>query len=416
MQRILLLLFCLFPALAGAVDHYNLARVVVTGSQRYQQDDLLRATGLVLNTQVTTDDLQNAANRLGTSGAFSSVQFLFKPATGAKGVEADFQVADSGNFLAAIFENFVWFSPGELQQAIHQTVPLYNGRLPASGSLCDDVSAALTKLLTAKGLPSQISYLLSGDFGQAPSAYKFRIEDADLKISDVTLLHAEHILPEQLAKAVAPLKNMAYLYSDVAKVLEKNLIPAYTERGYLKFTIGEISPRLEAKDLVRVEVTVNEGDQFKLAGYNWAGNTLIPSDELSKKITLKPGLPVDAQELERNLVEIRKLYGKFGREEAAITPEPVFEGRAVTYNFQVKEGELYHMGKLEIEGVEPAQARKLAQGWKLAEGEPYDSTYIQQFLAHTVVKVASKHWEWKMIEQVDTAKKAVNVKLQLKIE
>jgi outer membrane protein assembly factor BamA len=110
MRRLLLFIACLFPAVAGAADHFNLARVLVTGSQRYQEDDLVRATGLNVNTQVTADDLQNAANYLGNSGAFASVQFLFKPAVGAKGVEADFQVTDAKSYLPAVFENIVWFS------------------------------------------------------------------------------------------------------------------------------------------------------------------------------------------------------------------------------------------------------------------------------------------------------------------
>src|SRR5436190_1556952 len=75
MRRIVLLLVCSLPALAHAADRYTLARVLVTGSERYREEDLVRATGLAVNTQVTSDDLQNAANRLGNSGAFSSVQF-----------------------------------------------------------------------------------------------------------------------------------------------------------------------------------------------------------------------------------------------------------------------------------------------------------------------------------------------------
>src|SRR6476619_6901698 len=119
MRRFLLLIVCLLPALAGAADRFNLARVLVTGSERYREDDLVRATGLTVNTQVTTDDLQNAANRLGNSGAFSSVQFLFKQAIGAKGVEADFQVADAEQYLPAVFENFVWLNERDLEEAVH---------------------------------------------------------------------------------------------------------------------------------------------------------------------------------------------------------------------------------------------------------------------------------------------------------
>ncbi len=409
------MIVCLLPALAGAADHFNLARIAVTGSQRYREEDLVRATGLTVNTQATPNDLQNAANRLGNSGAFASVQFLFKP-VGTKGVEADFQVKDAEKYLPAVFENFVWFSEQDLREALHQAVPLFKGELPSSGSMSDDVSTALGKLLAAKGLPSEISYIMSANFGGLPTAYKFKVADANLKVRDVTLVGAAHVDTEQLAKAVAPLKGTDYLRSDVAIVLEKNLSPIYQQRGYLKFAITEIKPKLDDKSQVTVEATLSEGEQYRLTGLSWSGNTLISSDDLTKRITLKAGSPVDALQLDRDLAQVRRLYGKFGREAVIIKPVPAFTGDTVSYAFQVIEGELYHMGKLEIQGVEPEQVHKLEQIWKLAEGEPYDATYVHQFIANTVVKVPGHKWVWKMFEQIDDPQKTVNVRLQIKIE
>jgi outer membrane protein assembly factor BamA len=402
--------------MAGAIDRFNLARVVVTGSQRYREEDLVRATGLTVNTQVTSDDLQNAANHLGNSGAFATVQFLFKPAVGARGVEADFQVTDAEKYLPAMFENFVWFSDQDLQDALHQAVPLFEGNIPNSGTMSDDVSAALRKFLAAKGLPSEISYIMSATFGGLPTAYKFKVVDANLKISEVMLIGAARMTPEQLAKAVASLKGTDYLRSDVAIVLEKNLTPIYQQRGYLKFAIAEIKPKVDEKSQVTVEATLSEGEQYRLAGLSWSGNTLISSDDLTKHITLKPGNPVDALQLDRDLAQVRKLYGKFGREAVSIKPLPAFVNDTVSYAFQVTEGDLYRMGKLEIEGVEPEQAHKLEQIWKLAEGQPYDATYVHQFIADTVVKVPGHKWDWKMFEQIDDPQKTVNVRLQIKIE
>lgn len=416
MRRLLLMIVCLLPALAGAADHFNLARILVTGSQRYREDDLVRATGLIVNAQVTSTDLQNAANRLGNSGAFSSVQFLFKPAIGAKGVEADFQVKDAEKYLPAEFENFVWFNEKDLQDALHDAVPLFTGGIPSSGSMSDDISAALSKLLASKGLPNEISYIMSANFGGPATAYKFKVADANLKVRDVILAGAVHIAPDQLAKAVAPLKGTDYLRSDVAIVLEKNLTPIYQQRGYLKFGLSEIKPKVKEKSQVTVEVTVSEGEQYRFRGLSWSGNTLISSDELTKRITLKMGNPVDALQLDRDLAQVRKLYGKFGREAVTIKPVPAFVDDTVSYAFQVKEGDLYRMGKLEIEGVEPEQEHKLEQMWKLAEGDPYDATYVQQFIAKTVVKVPGHKWAWKMFEQIDDPQKAVNVRLQIKID
>lgn len=416
MRSLLLFLACVLPAMAGAADHFNLARIVVTGSRRYREDDLVRATGLSVNTEVTADDLQNAANHLGNSGAFASVQFLFKPAVGAKGVEADFQVTDAEKYLPAVFENFVWFSDQDLQDALHQAVPLFKGDIPNSGTMSDDVSAALRRFLASKGLPSEISYIMSATFGGPPNAYKFRVADANLKVSEVKLIGAARMAPEQLAKAVAPLKGADYLRSDVAIVLEKNLTPIYHQRGYLKFAITEIKPKVDDKSQVTVEATLAEGEQYRLAGLSWSGNTLISSDDLSKHITLKTGNSVDALQLDRDLAQVRKLYEKFGREAVSIKPVPAFANDTVSYAFQVTEGDLYRMGKLEIEGVEPEQAHKLEQIWKLAEGQPYDATYVHQFIADTVVNVPGHKWSWKMLEQVDDPQKTVNVRLQIKIE
>jgi outer membrane protein insertion porin family len=416
MRRLLLVLILLFPALARAADRYHLVRVLVTGSERYHEDDLVRATGLKVDSQVTADDLQNAANRLGNSGAFSSVQFLFKPAIGTRGVEADFQVADAEKFLPAAFENFVWFSDGDLQAAVHQMVPLYDGQLPTSGNMSDEVNAALIKLLTTKGLPSEVSYMLAAEFGQLPSVYKFKIDNANVRIKDVSVSGAAHMLPELLGKSLASLKNTAYLRSDVLKVLEKNLVPLYRQHGYLKFAIAGVKPTLGENNLVDVEVAVSEGEQYRLGAYTWSGNTLVASEELSKRITLKIGEPLNAVQLERDLVQAKKLFGKFGREGVIIDPVPEFSTGAVSYNFQVKEGELYHMGKLEIEGIDPEQIHRLAQGWKLGEGEPYDSTYVTDFVKHTVLKVPGHKWEWMTFEQIDDTKKTVNVRLQVKIE
>lgn len=417
MRKILFAALLLIAAhLAGAADHYHLVRVVVTGSERYREADLVRATGLKMDSQVTVDELQAAANRLGNSGAFASVQFLFKAATGLHGVEADFQVADAEKFLPAAFENFVWFSDRELQDAVHEAIPLFHGDLPASGGMSDEVNAALVRLLTAKGLPSEVSYMLAAEFGQQPSMYKFKVDNANLKIKDVTVSGAGHMLPDLLAKSVAPLRNAEYLRSDAMKVLEKTLVPLYRQHGYLKAAVTELKPKLEDKDTVTLDVSVSEGEQYQLAGFGWTGNTLISSEELSKSISIKPGQPVDAPQLDRDLANVRKLFGKFGREGVVINAVPTFTGNTVKYSFDVTEGELYHMGKLEIEGVDADAVRKLASGWKLGEGEPYDNTYVHQFLEHTVLKVPGRKWEWMTFEQIDDTQKTVNVRLQVKIE
>jgi outer membrane protein insertion porin family len=409
------ILWCLFLTLAGhAAQNYHLVRVVVTGSSRYSPEDLVRATGLKINSQVTMEDLQQGAGRLGNSGAFSSVQFQYKAVSGPRdSVEADFQVKDVDKFVPVVFENFVWSSDAELQQALHESVPLFGGSLPTSGTLADDLKAALSRVQVAKGLPAEVSYLLFAEIGQPISVYKFRVENANLKIRDFRFTGAGHLSPELLAQSVAPARGGDYIRSDTEKMLALSVLPLYRERGYLQAALGDSRPTLEDNAVV-VTASVNEGQQYRLAGFTWSGNTLISSDDLSKYVTLKPGEVVNAEKLQHDLAQARKSLLKFGREASTIIPRPVFAADTVTYTFEVKEGELYHMGRLEIAGFDADTTRKLTENWKLAPGAPYDNTYLQQFLVHTLAFAHGRQREWVIFEQPDDARKTVDVRLQFR--
>jgi outer membrane protein assembly factor BamA len=416
MRRLLLFLCLLLPLLAQAAAPNRLVKIVVVGSERYADADLVRATGLRLNTQVTLDDLQNAASRIGSCGVFSSVQFVFKPAGGANGVEADFTVKDAEHFLPAVFENFVWLTDQDLQSALHDALPLYNGMVPASGSMADDVAAALNKILSAKGLPSDVSYSPTAEIGKPPASYNYKVNNAGLKIGPVNFVGAGHLEPALLAQSVASLKGRDYLRGDVDVVLKKDLLPLYWERGYLRTTFGEVKPRL-SNGLVEIDVAVSEGDQYRLAGYSWSGNTLVSSEELSKRITVKPGELANAVKLGHDLNAARRLFGKVGHEGAAISQVPTFNGETVTYRFEVKEGELYHMGRVEISGVSTEASQKLLGLWKMPEGTPYDNTYPLQFtmvLRQSSPTGGPPRGQWEVHEHIDDARKVVDVVFQLR--
>jgi outer membrane protein assembly factor BamA len=218
---------------------------------------------------------------------------------------------------------------------------------------------------------------------------------------------------ELVARAMASFQGQEYLRSGLGRAFELSLAPLYLERGFLKFKILDVRAALSANGGVALEVPISEGEQYHLAGYGWSGNTLISSEELSRQITLKPGEPVNASKLEHDLAEIRKLFGKFGHELATITSIPTFGTGTVTYNFSVREGDLYRMGKLEIQGFDAETTRKLTESWKLAAGATYDNTYIREF-ARTLPVAPGKKREWVASEQIDYANKTVNVRLQVK--
>jgi len=302
MRKFLYLLLLLLPVVCdAAADSYHLVRILVRGSKRYTEADLVRATGLSLNSHVSSDDLKNVANRLGGSGAFSSVQYLFKPAIGTDGIEADFDLTDAPQFLPALFDNFVWFSSDELQTSLRNALPLYDGTLPTSGSLPEDVIAALSKLLASKNLPNQVSYMMQGEMGKPPKAFLYKVENANLNVGEINFSGANHLEPNLVKQTTAPLKSTEYLYSTAESFLRFRIGDLYLQRGFLKAVLTEIKPRAAQSGAVDLDVTVNEGEQFRLASYMWTGNNSINSDELSRHLHLKTEEPVNALKLIEDL-------------------------------------------------------------------------------------------------------------------
>ena len=159
-----------------------------------------------------------------------------------------------------------------------------------------------------------------------------------------------------LARAIASLQGQEYMRSGLGRAFELSLTPLYAERGFLKFKVVEVKAALSPNGGVALEIPVSEGEQYRLAGYDWSGNTLISSAELSKQITLKPGDLVNSNKLNHDLAQARRLFGKYGREAATITPVPTF-----------------------------------------AQGATYDRTYMQKFLISTLrLRMAARGngWSW----------------------
>src|SRR5712672_1634729 len=140
---------------------YKLIAVKVTGSKRFTSDEVAAASGLPVGTIAHEEDFRKAARQLGESGAFSNIAFTFSYS--AAGTKLEFQVTDADLFVPARFTDFVWFTDEELRRKLHERIPLFNGNLPATGRLPDEVSDVLQALLVENSIPGHVEFLRKTD-------------------------------------------------------------------------------------------------------------------------------------------------------------------------------------------------------------------------------------------------------------
>jgi len=406
----------------------KLIAIKVAGSKRYSEDAIAAASGLQIGTIVTEDDFKRAARRLGDAGVFTEIAYSYSYSSA--GLKAALTVTDAQKFVPARFEDFVWFSDAELRRRIKDELPLFDGEVPVAGRLADQVSDVLQAMLVENAIPGDVEFQRTGKADGPVDAIVYQVTDVLIQIRKVEFTGAGAAELPALEAAGQRLTNTEYSRSRLNQFAQRQLLPVYQERGYLKASFAEPETKVvkmpsanpqpddsgEPHNLTMVDVSfaVTPGAQYKLKSIEWAGNKQFPSDQLQKMVHLRDGDPANIIRLADNLKDVQKLYGSRGYVTAAIKADAEYDDPAgtVVLHLNVKEGYEYHMGDLELRGLDNSLMAKLRNAWKIRAGEIYDASYLDDFLPMAQKLLPAKlDWEVSSHVTANLRDKTVDVDL-----
>jgi outer membrane protein assembly factor BamA len=371
---------------------YKLIAVKVTGSKRFTSDAIAAASGLPVGTVAHEEDFKKAARQLGESGAFSRITFTYSYSSA--GTKLEFQVTDADKFVPAHFADFVWFTDQDLLHRVHDHIPLFNGELPTSGRLTDQVSDVLQAVLVENAIPGHVEYLRSsGKNGQLESI-DYNVAGVSIRMRHLEFPGAGASELPLLQASAEKLTDREYSRAYMSSFVEKSLLPIYHEHGYLKASCLPAQPKVvkaaspdtsdskQPPTLVDVVFAVSPGVQYKLTGWEWSGNQAISANELQPLLHGKVGQVANTLQLSDDLRSVQELYGTRGYVLATIKVDAEFNDAAgtVALHLAVTEDAVFHMGELEFRGIDNSLTARLRAAWKLRTGDVYDASYLQQFL------------------------------------
>lgn len=401
----------------------QLIAIKVTGSKRFSEEAVAAESGLQLNTTVTDDDFKRAARHLGDTGAFTDIGYKFSYSSA--GTKLELQVTDADKFVPARFEDFVWFTDEEMRHRIKDHIPLYDGELPLSGRMPAEVSDVLQAMLVENAIPGHVEYLRASKAGGPIEAIQYSVSDVVIRVRNITFTGPGDAELPALETAAQRLPERQYSRTRMDLLVQRQLLPVYFARGYLKAAFGPPQPK-PIKDaapeedgprnqtFVDVAFAVTPGTQYRLKAIEWSGNHEFPTEQLQKMVHAELGQPVNTVRLSENLRDIQTLYGSRGFLKAAIKPEAQFDdaGATATIRIDVKEDFAYHMGELEFRGLDNSLAAKLRNLWKIRPGEVYDATYLSEYLA-AAQKLLPPALDWDVTPHVtaNVREKTVDVDL-----
>lgn len=402
----------------------QLISVKVTGNKRFSESQIIAASGLQMGTVVNEDDFKRAATRLGAFGIFSDVAYTYSYSSA--GTKLELQVTEIEKFVPVRFEDFVWFSDEDLLKRIQERAPLFNGELPLSGRMADQVSDVLQALLVENSIPGHVEYERAGKQDGPVDSIVYRVADVLIQIRDVNFIGAGDAELTTLKAASQRVRDTEYSRTVLTALVQHQLTPVYLSRGFLKASFGPPQTKIVKKpsaeneegprNLTIVDVTfaVTPGDQYKLKGLEWSGNHEFSTDVLQKMVRAQNGEIANTVRLADNLRDIQKLYGSRGFVTATIKADIDFDDstKTVMIRLGVKEGPVFHMGDLELRGLDNSLDAKLRNLWKIRQGDVYDATYLSDFLpaAHKLLP-ANLDWDVASHVTANARDKTVDVDL-----
>jgi outer membrane protein assembly factor BamA len=420
--------FLLFFALPACLysQTATLKEVHADGLNKLSEAQVASLSGLTAGMPVSRQDFQSAADLLLRSGLFANVSYKFD--THNDNVVLTFHVQENPR-LAVSYDNFPWFSDGELTDTIRSALPFYDGTLPEGGTVVDLAGNALAAFLDAHGLKAEVQHFVLSNPLIDTSEQQFQLQGVTQRISSIEF--SDPALKENLAvqQHLPEIRGKAYSRLAIDVFLSEAIRPVYLQMGNLRAKIGPAEVRLSGNpnqkfpENIQVYVPCQPGASFHWDDVQWKGNATLPVATLNRAMGMKPGDVADGMKIEGGWDRVREAYGHMGYMDAKVAATASYDEQThtVSYSVAITEGKQYRYHDMVITGMSLAGERVMRETWPLHPGDIMDKTVFEQYLlrleAHreSVFRDLPVHYEsvghWL---QTDPEKGTVDVLLDFK--
>jgi outer membrane protein insertion porin family len=370
-------------SLSAQTQVWTPTQILYKGAPQYKPADLNAVLALKLDGQLGTADVDPALQRLADTGLFADIRYTIDN----RAIVFTLTPQPDSAMLPAIYSNFVLFQSGELTPLIHAHVPLFNGKIPAAGSLQQSVQDALAAILRDKGFANA-----TVDSVTATDPDTHHIDGVEYSITNppvqIRSLQVEDVSPAAQAKVAEIQKAIAgsdYEYGS-ENAVQKRLEDAYKDLAYLDIAIGpptHSAPTVTAdRILVDLATVAHEGSQYRLAKLELPATSIVSAADLEKAATLKPGDLATRIGLLSTASRVDRQFTRHGYMDAKFSATTTKDSAAhtVVYTLSVVPGEQFHLASVKALNLTPQQQKEFDSAFKLKPGDPYDEGYVETFL------------------------------------
>lgn len=384
-------------------------------SQHLDSGELLRICGLKQGVPLTKAEIEAALQKLGASGAFSSLSYTVNNAA----LTVRLTPAGGGQALPVRFANFVWWTHDELMQILEQRVPLFHGELPLQGNQTGEVEDALVALLKEKGIPdAHVTAIPSTSPGGPVNGVALSITSPEILVGET---HFEGGLPAVAAKLDRldhELAGRDFDRQDVTYTIQQTVEEIFQDAGYLDVTNDTPVFSTPRKDLtqyvVDAQVRLHPGALYKISTIAMRPEPPLTEAELRAVLPFKSGDAASASDFRVALGELALAYAGQGYLEAksSATVNRDRANHTMSYSFTVAPGAQFHLAAVDTSELSSDLQQQFREHWNVAQDVVCDRALAQKL--RSAVQQLHSPLTIYVVEQRDSAAHTVVIKLQLR--
>ena len=175
-------------------------------------------------------------------------------------------------------------------------------------------------------------------------------------------------------------KNDQYSKQKLSGDLE-TLRSYYLDRGYLEFAVDstQVSISPDKRDIY-ITISLTEGERYSVSAVKIAGEFLLPEEELTKLVILKPGDVYSREKMTETTKAISDRLGNEGYAFANVNAAPELdkEKRQVAFTIFLDPGRRVHVRRINVGGNTRTRDEVIRREMRQAEGAWYEGDKINK--------------------------------------
>jgi outer membrane protein assembly factor BamA len=372
-------------ALPVAGQQFQPKTIQFKGDPEYSVKELMDASGLKSGALLTSAEMNDHSKRLMDTGVFDNLTYKFD------GQDLVYLLKPSTQMYPIRLENLPLTPGADLDARLHSLLPLYHGKVPAEGTLQDDVRKQLEGLLAAQGITTTLVTVPYSDRKTAPkkgavTAISFTIAQPPVTVGAIHLEGVSPNLAARLAPIIKDVSEQAFDSSNSTANVENAFRFFYEDQGYaaVKVTAARSGDPVISETAIQVpfSVTVKEGRQYKLGDIQLPPGTPVEKADIDKILNKPVAGALPGVGLRSVWSLIAQRYRSKGYLDVVISPHGQIDESAgvVNYTVDINPGQVYHLAFIKFDNVSDDLRKLLMRNWQLMPGDPFDQAYVSTFL------------------------------------